>query len=140
MGQNGTEAKSIDIGSFVNADCLAAALLGFLEPLHIVCAGTDGQVTGEDVLFAGCLTDRLLESARPDSTSLSDTAAVARGYWQQEQSQRSLSESLQETQGGRNLRALGYERDIELAAVVDSIPIRAVYAADQHLITSSRAG
>ena len=130
-----TAARSIEIGSFVNAGCLATGLQNSREPLHILCAGTDGKVTGEDALFAGCLTHRLLESAPTESVTLSDITAMVLGYWRQQQSQRSLSESLMDTQGGRNLQALGYESDVETAAAINSIPVRAVYCVETDLIT-----
>ncbi len=126
-----TTADRIFIGSFVNAGRLAEALLNSAPPLHIVCAGTDGEVTGEDVLFAGCLTDLILNQAsRASDILLSDTAAITLGAWRYESARQSLLSALQVTRGGRNLLALKFGDDLELAADVDSQPVLAAFDAD----------
>ncbi len=56
---NGTQAllicgaaKRVLIGSFVNFSAVLRQLTGEL-PIHLLCAGTRGRITREDVLFAG---------------------------------------------------------------------------------------
>jgi len=51
-------AKRVFIGCFANADTLLKKLLEveFVQnntPVHLLCAGTNGKITREDVLFAG---------------------------------------------------------------------------------------
>ena len=130
------EASKVLIGAFVNVECLAEYLNTCLQPLHVVCAGTDGEITGEDALFAGCLIDRVLNiGAARSQVDLTDTAAMTLGWWQFESVQRPLYETLMNTQGGRNLLALSYETDIQLAANVDSCPVLAQFDFDSGLIT-----
>lgn len=126
------EADQILIGAFVNVDRLATALEPQTQPLHIVCAGTNGEVTGEDALFAGCLIDRLLNLTKT-SMEMTDTARMTLGWWKHETVSRPLETVLRETRGGKNLIALSYDHDIALVAEQNSQPILAVYdqAADQ---------
>jgi 2-phosphosulfolactate phosphatase len=51
-------AESVLIGGFVNAAALADRLAA-RERIALVCAGSDGDVTRDDVLFAGLMVDRL---------------------------------------------------------------------------------
>ncbi len=103
------------------------------RPVHLVCAGTDGQVTGEDVLFAGALCDQLVresELAGQFEFQLTDSAAIARTAWigavviDDSQPVRSgieqLSVAMSRTHGGRNLRQLGFDRDIAYCSAIDS--------------------
>lgn len=123
-----SQADQVLVGAFVNVGRLAQVLRRNSQPLHIVCAGTDGEVTGEDGLFAGCLTDRILQQAgEPADIELSDTAALTLGGWRYESAARPLRQSLRATRGGRNLLALSCDSDIDLAADLDAQPVLATF-------------
>ncbi|MEO2030993.1 MAG: 2-phosphosulfolactate phosphatase [Planctomycetaceae bacterium] len=129
-------ASKVLIGAFVNVECLASYLNACSQPIHVVCAGTDGEITGEDALFAGCLIDRVLNtSAEQARYNLTDTAAMTLGWWRFESIQRPLYETLMTTQGGRNLLALSFETDIELAADADRCPVLPHFDVGSGLIT-----
>ena len=103
------------IGAFVNLPAIAARLSAGSGDVSIVCAGTDGEITGEDVLFAGALAARL----RQQGLELSDSAVIAERHWSGSVGQyEQLSAALCDTQGGRNLLRLGYDRDIRLCAEI----------------------
>jgi 2-phosphosulfolactate phosphatase len=124
------QAEQILIGCFANLSAVADQLAASSRPAHIVCAGTDGNVTGEDVLFAGALVDRLAE--RSDRTP-TDAARVAASFWRQSRAASSVEariQQLRESQGGRNLIALGYDADIACAAQIDSCPVVGHVSAD----------
>lgn len=121
------QAAEILIGAFANVSRLAEHLAETDRPVHIVCAGTNGEVTGEDVLFAGCLIEHLLKRSASLLEVLSDSAQMTLGWWRYEQSQQNLPDTLKSTRGGKNLMALSYESDIELAARLDSHPILAMF-------------
>ncbi|MEX0717106.1 MAG: 2-phosphosulfolactate phosphatase, partial [Planctomycetaceae bacterium] len=55
------QADRILIGAFSNRAALVEALVDEHRPVHFLCAGTDGQVTAEDVLAAGMLVTSLAE-------------------------------------------------------------------------------
>ncbi|KAL3939493.1 MAG: hypothetical protein SGBAC_005799 [Bacillariaceae sp.] len=75
-GRTSTSNK-IYIGAFCNLSAVARKILDDDDddenssdgggPIHIVCAGSDGQVCGEDVLFAGALCEQLMLRQRQES-------------------------------------------------------------------------
>ena len=87
------QADQIVVGAFVNLSVLVAHLRRKNRPVHLVCAGTDGHITGEDVLFAGAVVDRLRcrsmcadnDSSIVDETWIpDDSAVIAQSYWRQQ--------------------------------------------------------
>ncbi|NJN83930.1 MAG: 2-phosphosulfolactate phosphatase, partial [Caldilineaceae bacterium] len=48
-------ANQILIGAFMNRTAVVDRLHAEHLPIHLICAGTDGEITGEDVLFAGAI-------------------------------------------------------------------------------------
>jgi 2-phosphosulfolactate phosphatase len=118
-------AKHVLIGSFVNCSALVQQLDGEL-PIHLLCAGTRGRVTRDDILFAGCVVDRLAKVV--DEEAMNDSARIARDVWNHamegftppgRRANQRLAEALRDTQGGRNLKNVGLERDIVDAADFD---------------------
>jgi 2-phosphosulfolactate phosphatase len=51
-------ADEVLLAAFVNADAVVRHLLE-CEHIHILCAGTDGQISDDDVLLAGMLVERI---------------------------------------------------------------------------------
>ena len=128
-------AEQVVIGAFVNVERLATYLADRPEPLSIVCAGTDGEVTGEDVLFAGCLIDRVLAFSQDHSgIELTDTSEMAYAWWKTESMTRPLTERLRSTRGGRNLVKLSFESDVDIAADRNRYPILAGFDPQSRLI------
>ena len=113
-------ADRVLVGAFVNLQAVVRQLLN-AEKAVVLCAGTYGKVTGEDVAFAGAVVSRMKKSA-PD-LKLNDQAMIAESFWRQielrtETGDR-LSDVLCECFGGRNLLPLNYQPDIEFCAHVD---------------------
>ncbi len=122
-------AETILIGAFVNRQALVDRLHADQKSVHLVCAGTDGEITGEDVLFAGAVVETLLDLQK-DRWELNDSARIARGFWQQSvsgETRESLSagieSAMRQTHGGLNLIDLGYDNDINLCSAVDTIGV-----------------
>ncbi|MBI3836775.1 MAG: 2-phosphosulfolactate phosphatase [Planctomycetia bacterium] len=106
--------------------------------IDLVCAGTDGEITREDLLLAGAIVARL--SAK-NSCELDDQAVIARDAWLRIMAHAApaeveprLVEAMRASQGGQNLIALNMEHDIELAAEVDRFAIAPRYRAEAGLI------
>lgn len=124
-------AEQIVIGSFVNLSALCSVLAG-RQNVDLVCAGTDGQITREDVLLAGAIVDRLTaeQSSAGPHWELNGEAWAARDAWlavvagatDRELTAR-LIEAMRASRGGENLVALGMSGDIELAARIDRFTI-----------------
>ena len=120
-------AEKILIGALSNVTALARALLN-TENVALVCSGTGGEVTAEDVLAAGAVVDRVLQQRAANNgehvdVELNDQAQIARGLWCNiDPDQPSLVSALRESKGGRNLLRHGkkrFELDIERAAELD---------------------
>lgn len=116
-------ADQVLIGAFVNLAAVAQRVAQSAR-LLIVCAGTDGQITGEDALFAGALIYRLL--AGDAKWELDDQAQIALGWWQAAMQRMETGEPLAKIigqgLGGRNLLKLKYDEDIQYCAQIDLLP------------------
>jgi len=129
------EAEQVVIGAFANVERLARYLVDRPQPVSIVCAGTNGEVTGEDALFAGCLIDRVLAFGQDRSgIELTDTSEMVFAWWRTESTTRPLAERLRSTRGGRNLAELSYESDIDFAADMNRCPVLARFDPESGLI------
>lgn len=111
------------VGAFVGFSALCRALQGETQ-IDVLCAGTDGQVTREDVLFAGAVADDL-GLIKDVKLELNDQAAIALDAWRvakaEWQTPRMLLDRLRASQGGRNVIEIGQERDIEIASEIDRL-------------------
>lgn len=122
--RHAARAGRLWLGAFVNFSAVCDALRREKgsEAIVLLCAGTDRQVTREDVLFAGAVTDEL---TRRDEYFINDQAAIAADAWRvaarELRGAAPLAESLRESRGGRNLIELGLERDIVIAADIDRV-------------------
>ena len=112
------EAQRVLVAGFVNFSAVCEQLRPGARPVHIVCAGTEGEVTLEDVLLAGGLVDFLCEAAE---ARCNDSARLA---WDAFENNRPvLLGALEVSRGGTELRRLGYEEDIRAAARVDAFAL-----------------
>jgi 2-phosphosulfolactate phosphatase len=122
--QHCRQAKRILLGAFVNLSALCDQLRGSAS-VELLCAGTNGRVTREDVLFAGAVVEQLSDaSPGPD---VNDQAQIAVAAWKQARSRFAegtpLAACLTDSLGGRNLIEIGQQRDIEIAATVDQFEV-----------------
>lgn len=102
------------VAAFLNYSAVCEQIHQDARPLHIVCAGTEGEVSLEDTLLAGALVDSLCE----DTTHrLNDSARLAWDCF--EHHGQVLQGALELGKGGAKLRSLGYHEDIQAAAQVD---------------------
>lgn len=109
------DAELVLIGAFVNLTSVVACLREAGRSVQLVCAGTDGVVTSEDVLFAGAVVDALCES-NANVELANDSARLALDFYRRNsQNEAQFRQALLDSQGGRNLQRLGYETDIDRA-------------------------
>ena len=124
------QAERVILGSILNLSAVAASVKN--EPrVDIVCAGTDGRETGEDILAAGGVVHQLCCSLATD-WRLNDAAAMAGARWslitaKARAANRSISDELaiqlRDTPGGRNLIEIGLDQDIVDCAQIDRLSI-----------------
>jgi 2-phosphosulfolactate phosphatase len=112
------EAERVLIAAFVNYSAVCEQLRLETRPIHIVCAGTEGEITLEDALLAGAFVDFLCESGE---VRLNDAARLAWDCF--ENHGKVLDGALELSRGGANLKQLGYDDDIRAAAQVDQFAL-----------------
>lgn len=127
-------ANEIVIGAFVNLSAIVARCSAG-RSVDIVCAGTDGEISGEDVLFAGVLAQKLVDCGKFKPAN--DATQIAMDFSRTNaENPTHLLETVRQSQGGRNLIALGYNADIAFAANLDLCSVVPTYDAKSRLITT----
>lgn len=128
---NGTRALAAALpfghvctAAFVNLEATVRALESD-EAVHVICAGTEDDVTREDLLFAGALVAACQH--RYQAVVANDEAAVVADAWRYSfpepdaiNTQR-LADLLAQSQGGRNLIERGHAEDIARCAAVNQV-------------------
>jgi 2-phosphosulfolactate phosphatase len=122
------QANRVLVGSAVN--CLAVARA--VEPgaaVSILCAGTDGVAAPEDELAGGAIADYL---SRGRCQPFNEAARTAYTDWMNLRHEaqvlgKALSEAfarrIRDTDGGRNLLAIGHEADLPRCSQLNSLGI-----------------
>jgi len=119
-------AVRVLIGAFVNRQAVVETLHADGRPVHLICAGTDGRLTSEDLLGAAAIAAGL---ARFDDVEMwDDSTKGAAENWPEGIPSKLLIDSLRRSSGGRNLVELGFDHDIVRAAEVDSISVVPEYS------------
>jgi len=117
-----SSAQRILLASFLNYSATVDALAREAK-VGIVCAGTDGEISREDVLLAGALADGLLTDSHNKDVTINDQAEIALDAWREAVRDSSqpglLGQALRSSQGGRNMLARRQESDIDIAAQID---------------------
>jgi 2-phosphosulfolactate phosphatase len=103
-------AREVIIGCFLNLSAVAARLSAARGDVALLCAGTEGEVSAEDVAFAGALACEIAENG----IALTESAQQAVPVWRA--ARRSLTRFLAASRGGRPLVEIGLERDIRFCA------------------------
>ena len=132
---NGTQAmshargaKQIFLAAFVNVSAVAQKLFG-REEVHLLCAGTDGELSEDDILLAGLIVERL-QKLGGMVYELNAQAITAREFWlhrfavphtigAEPIEPERLEKELRKSRGAKGLIELGYDDDILAAARID---------------------
>jgi len=125
-------AERVLLGAFVNASAVVEQLSG-IERVHLLCAGTEGQMSYDDILFAGMLVERLQRRAQTPY-ELNAQATTAAETWKhtfalpialgaEPLPPELLAAKLRDSLGGAALVAARLEEDILDAAQVDRYDI-----------------
>lgn len=110
------EARRVIAAAFANLNAVVRWLGNETGPVHIICAGTDGKVTLEDILCAGSIIQGLGKavadiSVADDSTRLALNLSETQGRHYDP-----FLAALSGSRGGRNLIEHGLDGDIVVAA------------------------
>ena len=127
-------AEQTLVGGFVNLSAICQRIVDRRRTVSLVCAGTNGEPSSEDLLLGGAICDQLLTDCEKKGESKEKPAIAptahwnpaARAAWQMWRAAqreidfgRSLAEILAETQGGKNIVPLGLMPDIHFASNID---------------------
>jgi 2-phosphosulfolactate phosphatase len=123
-------ARRVLVGSFVNLSAVADSIRDEAR-IDILCAGTGGEVTREDLLAAGALIEAICFSD-VSPRNMNDSAAAARIDWRQmcdaarvagRTVSAHLAVELRDTLGGRNVISIGLERDLVDCSQIDALDV-----------------
>lgn len=133
---NGTRAlrhahlgNRVVIGAVVNLAAVVASV-SKSENVDILCAGTAGHVTREDILAAGAIVAGL--RVPKSSWQTNESAERSLAEWEElctaaRAAGRSLSEQLavelRDTQGGKKLIRVGLDDDLAVCAAIDALDV-----------------
>lgn len=123
---NGTKAihaargcSRLFAGSLLNARATAEALLEDPRDVVLLCAGTDGEPSLEDILGAGAVIHEL---QIPVTASIATTDLAMAAELVFRQAAANLNANLQNAQGARNLIAAGLADDIRHCSRFNALP------------------
>ena len=126
------DAAEVLIGAVVNRSALAALAVRLAadgtRDVHLVCAGTDGAVTEEDLLGAGAILDAANSLGIDEHGAMDGRARAALADFRavvatDGDPTTALSCVFATSIGGRNLIDIGMEADLSPAAAIDSLAI-----------------
>jgi 2-phosphosulfolactate phosphatase len=121
-------ASRVVLGSFLNLSAVVASIKNETA-IDILCAGTDGRETEEDILAAGSIVHSLCyDNAFSPLITISEAAAMAGAAWSSLNNKARMANrpvrdelalALRDTAGGRNLIGIGLDQDIVDCAQID---------------------
>ena len=112
-------APVILTGAVVNAAAIASRAQQIGRDVTLLCSGTQGFISLEDVLGAGAVIDALVSLGAGIPTT--DTAEIAHRLFRSSKS--SLLETMTASRGSHNLGRVSLTGDIAFCAALDSIPL-----------------
>lgn len=115
------KAERILVGCLANLSALADELCRSNADVHLVCAGTNGEVSMDDCIAAGAIASamQLRTEVIPN-----DEARLCIAAWRRvTSSPDDLLQALRETKGGRQLVSIRLSMDVAQCARMDWAPI-----------------
>lgn len=117
-----SDAKEVIIAGFMNVNAVCDYIREIGEDTAMVCAGTDGRFSLEDILAVGAIISKLEDEIRLE---LDDLGIVCRYLY--ENNEDDLERILRGTYHYSRLVELGYEKDIEYCLKMNTAPIVPIY-------------
>lgn len=135
---NGTQAllhcqlaSRVLVAAFANLTALAREIVAAGQDFHVLCAGTDGVETREDMLFAGALLEAVGRNIPVHFEN--ETGQRALEMWRAADPA-ALASELEDSQGGRNLLAIGKRADVHDAAIVDRCQVLPEFTSEKGIV------
>ena len=124
-------AQRILVGATINR-CAVIEEIASAERVTILCAGTGGNVTREDILAGGAMVDALQTRISAEEHHTNEWAEAAHREWQElliaaraasYTPSEQFAQDLRDTQGGKNLLAIGHDFDLLFCAQLDALDV-----------------
>jgi len=119
-------ARQLLIGSILNATSVAAAAARTGLDITLLCSGTKGTPSIEDMLGVGAVLNELV--GHHGAQVVGDVPWIALHLFQSRREQ--LQQTMHEGWGGHNVVAAGLQPDIAFAARLNAIPVVGVLRED----------
>lgn len=123
-------ADQVFIGALVNAAATARAVAATGRDITLLCSGTAGDVSAEDLIGCGAVIDAL--STLGPVACASDAALIAQRLF--DASRSDLHAALCQTRGGHNVVAANLAPDISFAADLNRLHVVGHLAGDEPAI------
>jgi Phosphosulfolactate phosphohydrolase and related enzymes len=118
-----TEAAEVLIGAVLNAGAVAGRVVEIGRDVHLVCAGTQGNFSTDDILAAGCILDRIMDLDA--AAELDDLGRVALKMYRN--SKNNLLAAMAGCKQYEHLIRAGLKKDVEFCLQEDLFPVVPVY-------------
>ncbi len=136
-------AARVLVGCFCNLSAVCDAVKDDPRLVHILCCGTRGDVSLDDVLAGGAMAKRLLAAGREPVTD--DSHMLAVGGYEQALSRGGggdgldgLRSVMRGSRGGRNLVRIGLGEDVDVCTAHDTLPVVPEFDPARGIITAVR--
>lgn len=117
------EAAEVLIGAILNAGAIAEKVTDIGRDTYLVCAGTHGKFSTDDILAAGCILDRIMELDA--AIEMDDLGRVALKMYRN--AKRNLLTALEGCKQFEHLTGTGHLKDVEFCLQEDLYPVVPVY-------------
>lgn len=108
-------AQEVIVGAFVNRAAVVRRITADYDSLVLMCAGTDGRFTPEDILFAGAVAHDLVASDSGWEPAGVQAQMTLDYFRARSRDRETFQAAFLAGRGAQNLFELGYHRDLELA-------------------------
>lgn len=125
----GQQAGELFTCAVVNRTATAQAIPAANRPITLLCSGSEGQVSQEDLIGCGALIEALGDRVELEN----DSARIAFSAWRGASG--ALPNVFRNTFGGRNIRRNKLDADIDFCATIDRFDVVVrVHKSGGHLI------
>ncbi|MDO5111699.1 MAG: 2-phosphosulfolactate phosphatase [Clostridia bacterium] len=116
-------ADNVLIGAMVNATAVAKRTVELGKDAVIICAGTDGAISADDMIAAGAIAEEICKNAA--DVTCTDTVTICRWLYKAYMEKRV---DIHEINHCKKLLALGFEKDVKLCFTRDTTDIVPTYS------------